>query len=161
MNYGILCNLKYNIVNLRLFLFLWYCIGMSDDIVDEYKVRVERNGISGHITKKIWTTMDGTPHRIGKPSNQEFHAETGKLLLEEYMRNGVLSRPDDMPAVIIYTENGSIQQVEHWLDGRIHRANDKPAVIRWNLERDETEIEEYYVHGQKQNSLSIPDTLTP
>ena len=68
----------------------------------------------------------GEPHNLVGPAI--IYYKDGKIIREEFWKNGLIHRDGDCPAVIAY-EDGKIIYEGFWKNDQRHRDGDYPAII--------------------------------
>lgn len=85
---------------------------------------------------------------------------SGGIKREEWRRDGLLHRDNDLPAKIRYHSDGVIMQQTWYQNGQRHREADQPAKIRY-YENKRLRLQRWYVNGRLHREQCAEDPERP
>lgn len=119
----------------------------TNKVMDKYKVTIIDGWDLdvGECIKEVWSKNFSIQKKDG-PAIIYKSRDGSKILKQEWYEKGVLSRGDDLPAVIIETDH--VSEERYYLNGKLHRDhNDLPAIIAMDKCRNNGIRLEWYQEG--------------
>lgn len=124
--------------------------------VEQYNVTVHKDAESGFPILEKWENLHGQFHNLNGPALVEYFPETGVVRQQQWMIEGLLSRPEyEGAAIVIFDmDTGQPEEMHYYLNGMLHRLNG-PAFVSLDPENGQILHTEHYRFGKLITSQTI------
>lgn len=133
---------------------------MSNIDTEKYFVAIGRHKETGNVVSETWANHSGQRHRLDGPAEREFDKDTGRLLREQYWRDGKPYSPDGQAHLTEWGWDSDIVIMQVWAEkGKIGRSGDLPARIHRNEETGVMISEEWLSYGSHHRNDDKPAVI--